>query len=329
MQKIITSRLRRPGQEQIVLLLTLVIFLFFSFFLEGFTDLGNLSTLMRSVSYLGILGLGMAIVVIGRGLDLSQVAIMAVTSAWVLQNMQNNMSLIPAILLGLVLVILLGVLNGYLIAFVEIPPLFATLATGILIVGAGRTWMVDSSIAYVPQHSEYFLFLGQGDLMGVPLPILVFALVALLVHVFLSRTSYGHFIYAQGDNPETSRIRGIAIRRMTMLKYTLCGVIGFIAGLVMSASIASMNIQIANSTLIFDVLLIIVLGGISLVGGRGSVVSVLVGTALIGTLLNGMTLMDLQTDVQNIIKSLVLLFAILLDNRLHPRNEETARQGDI
>ena len=84
-----------------------------------------------------------------------------------------------------------------------------------------------------------------------------------------------------------------------------------------------------NSSLIFDVLLVVVLGGVSLSGGRGSIASVLVGTALIGTLLNVMILMNIQGDVQNIVKSVVLLGAITLDRKLHPRDEETARQGDL
>ena len=96
----------------------------------------------------------------------------------------------------------------------------------------------------------------------------------------------------------------------------------------MAASTASMNTQVINSTLIFDVILVVVLGGVSLVGGRGSVLSVLAGTALMGTLLNGMTILNLDNNVQNIVKGGVLLAAILLDNRLHPRDEETARQGD-
>lgn len=325
----IASWLKKPDQEQIVLLLTIVIFLLFSLFLESFATFGNLTTLMRNVSSLGILGLGMAIVVIGRGIDLSQIAIMAVASAWVLQNMQSGLTLWGAVFVGLLGIMLVGALNGFLVAFVEIPSLFATLAMGILVVGVGRTWLVDSSISYVPKEGEDFLFLGQGDFLGIPMPILIFVLVAFLVHLFLSRTSYGNFIYAQGDNQETSRLTGIAVRPLIILQYTLCGAIAYIAGLIMSASVASMNTQISNSTLIFDVLLVIVLGGVSLIGGRGNVGSVLVGTALIGTLLNGMTLMNIQTDVQNIIKSLVLLFAILLDNRLHPRDEETARQGDI
>jgi ribose transport system permease protein len=164
---------------------------------------------------------------------------------------------------------------------------------------------------------------------GLPVPIILFILVALFAHIFLSRTLFGRFIYAQGDNAETARFTGMAVRPLTILEYTLCALIGYIAGLVMASSVASIDTRVINSTLIFDTLLVVVLGGISLAGGRGSIWSVIAGTALIGTLLNGMTIMNLQNDVQNIIKGVVLLGAILLDNRLHPRDEETARQGDL
>jgi ribose transport system permease protein len=101
-----------------------------------------------------------------------------------------------------------------------------------------------------------------------------------------------------------------------------------VAGIVFTGSTASMNLQIIYSTAIFDTILVVVLGGVSLIGGRGGVLSIIAGTALIGTLLNGFTIMDVNSEVQNIIKGIVLLAAILLDNRLHPRDDETARQGD-
>lgn len=97
----------------------------------------------------------------------------------------------------------------------------------------------------------------------------------------------------------------------------------------MAASIDSMPTRIYNSTMIYDVILVVVLGGIGLSGGRGGVVNVVIGTALIGTLLNGMTIMDVSYSAQNLIKGLILLIAILIDSFLNPRNEETAQQGDI
>ena len=113
------------------------------------------------------------------------------------------------------------------------------------------------------------------------------------------------------------------------LEYVLAALIGVFAGIVMSASVNSMPTRIYNSTLIYDVVLVIVLGGIGLSGGRGGVLNVVVGTLLIGTMLNGMTIMDVSYSVQNIVKGVVLLVAILIDSILNPRNEETAQQGDI
>lgn len=318
----------KPSQEQIVLLVTALLVLGFSLTLPGFITLGNLLTLVRSVAILGILGIAMSVVVIGRGLDLSLVSTMAISSAFALQLMQQGWAWPGAVAVALLLAALIGVLNGWIIAFVEVPALFATLATGFLIFGLGRTFLLDGLILYLPQDAHVFAALGQGRLFGVPAPVIVFVIVALLMQVFLSRMTLGRFVYAHGDNLEAARLTGIAVRPLTMLEYAICAVIACVAGLVMAASTASMNTQIVNSTLIFDVILVVVLGGVSLVGGRGGVLSVVAGTALIGTLLNGMTIMNLDNNVQNIVKGGVLLAAIILDNRLHPRDEETARQGD-
>jgi ribose transport system permease protein len=109
----------------------------------------------------------------------------------------------------------------------------------------------------------------------------------------------------------------------------LAALIGTFAGMVMAASVNSMPTRIYNSTLIYDVILVVVLGGIGLSGGRGGVVNVVIGTLLIGTLLNGMTILDVSYSAQNLIKGVVLLAAILIDSFVNPRNEETAQQGDI
>ena len=125
-----------------------------------------------------------------------------------------------------------------------------------------------------------------------------------------------------------ARVTGIPTRPIIVLQYVLAALIGCLAGLVLAASVNSMPTRIFNSTLIYDVILVVVLGGISLIGGRGSVFSVVVGCALIGTLLNAFTIMDVNSEVQNIIRGVVLLAAIILDNWLHPRDEETSKQGD-
>lgn len=311
-----------------MLLVTAALFIGFAAAVPGFATLGNLLGMVRSVAILGILSLAMAVVVIARGLDLSLVASMAVSSALMLQLMQNGWSTPTAIAAALAFCVLIGIINGFIIAFVEVPALFTTLATSFLIAGLGRTFLLDGLVIYLPASSHGLTWLGQGTVLGIPTPILCFAGVAVIVQFWLRRTSMGRFIYAHGDNAEAARLTGISLRPLTMMEYAAASIIGFVAGMIMAASAASMDLRVINSSLIFDVILVVVLGGVSLVGGRGSVFSVIAGTALIGTLLNGMTIMDLNSNAQNIAKGIVLLAAIVLDNRLHPRDEETARQGD-
>ncbi len=322
-----TRYLGRPTQEQIVLLVTLVLIGGFGLTLPGFATLANLLNLAKSVSILGILGLGMAVVVIGRVLDLSQVAIMAVSLGIALDRMGQGMSIWAALLIVLVLAAAIGAINGLVIAFIEVPPLFTTLATTFVAFGLGRLFLKTLFI-YAPPTATGLFALGQGYVLGIPAPVVIFAAAAGVVHWLLSRTSLGRFVYANGDNPEAARLTGVAVRPLIVVQYVLSAVLAWVAGVAFTGSTASMNLQLIYSTAIFDTILVVVLGGVSLVGGRGGVLSVVAGTALIGTLLNGFTIMDVNSEVQNIIKGVVLLVAILLDNRLHPRDEETARQGD-
>jgi ribose transport system permease protein len=317
-------------QEQIILFIAGIFFLLFSFTVRGFATFGNISIMMRNISVLGIFSVGMGMVVIAKGIDLSEVAVGAMSAAWVLQLATDGMNLGYAILLGLALALFLGALNGYLIAFIEIPALFATLASGIYVFGFVRYFLLNNQENhFLPKAYDAFLFVGQGKIMGVPTPILIFAIIALLAHLFLRLTRKGRFFYAMGDNEDAARMTGISIRPMKIFQYSLCSFIGYLAALVMMGTTGSINVRIVSSTLIFDVVLVVVLGGISLIGGRGGVFSVIAGVLLVGILLNGMTLLHYALPTQDLIKGIILLGAILLDTFLHPRDEETARQGDI
>ena len=321
------NALAKPSQEQIVLLITIALLIAFGLTLSGFATLTNLLNLLLSISILGVLGLGMGLIVISRGIDLSEVAIMAGSWAIALNEMQQGMPIGWACLVALGLALMIGIVNGLMVAFVEAPALFVTLAAGFIIYGLAF-WFAPAWVVYAPRDEPALMFLGAGHLFGVPVPIFVFAAVALFMHLFLSRTSVGRFIYAQGDNPEAARLCGIALRPLIVLEHVLVALLAFIAGLVWIGTTGSIQMAITQGTMIFDVVLVVVIGGISLVGGRGSVFSVVVGCVLIGTLLNAFTIMDVNSEVQNIIKGIVLLGAIVLDNWLHPRDEETARQGD-
>jgi len=164
---------------------------------------------------------------------------------------------------------------------------------------------------------------------GVPSSVIAFALLCLAAYLFLRFTKWGRFIYAMGDNPSGARVTGIPTRPIMLLQYVLSALIAYFAGLVTASVVNSMSTRVVNSTLVYDVILVAVIGGIGLSGGKGGVHNVVVGTLLIGILLNGMTILDMPYTAQNIVKGLILLGAIIVDSIINPRDEQTAQQGDI
>ncbi|MFV0282642.1 MAG: ABC transporter permease [Castellaniella sp.] len=285
--------------------------------------------MLRSISVLGILGLGMAIVVIGRGIDLSMVALMAVPTALIMTLADSGFGLWFALILGLLFAVAIGLLNGICVAYAEIPALFVTLAVGLGLAGLGQVGILKSDMVPWPDALDPLLWLGGGDVAGVPSSIIVFAVVVVSAWLFLRHTKLGLFIYTIGDNPYGARTTGMPVRPIMVLQYVLAALIAVLAGLVMASSNSLMDTRIYNLSLIYDVILVVVMGGVGLSGGRGGVMSVVVGTLLVGTIINGMTILNLTLDVQNLFKGVVLLIAIALDSILNPRNEETAQQGDI
>lgn len=154
MTSTIMSRGNAITQEKIVFLIAAALFVFFSFYAGAFLKAENLLTLLRGVSVLGILSVAMAVVVLGRGIDLSIVSVFAMSTAWTLQLMTNGTSLAVAVLAGLLFALIIGVVNGVLIAYVEIPAIFATLAMGTLVYGIVRLGLINLDVIYLPPAAE-------------------------------------------------------------------------------------------------------------------------------------------------------------------------------
>ncbi len=319
---------RSLTQERIVLLLAVVLFVAASLTLPGFFTADNLVAIVRSVSVLGILAIGMAIVVIGRGIDLSAVAIMAMSVAWYLQMLNDGSPEGVALAIALAAVVAIGCLNGFLIAYAEVPAIFATLATGAFVFGVVRSRFINQDMIAVPKDN-WIEHLGQVRLASIPIEVFVFAGMALTVFLLLRFTKWGRYVYFMGDNFMAARNMGIPVRPMIVLRYVVSALIAFVAGILTASGLLIINTRVVNSTLLYDIVLVVVIGGIGLSGGKGGMRNVIFGAALIGILLNVMTIIDIQVLYQNLIKSTILLFAIIVDSLLNPRDEQTAQQGDI
>ncbi len=316
-------------QERVVIAVSAALFILFSLSLSGFFSASNLIGLIRNIAILGILGVGMGIVIIGRGIDLSIVSILAISAAFFIEVLHAGIPLTGSLFIALCFVLLIGIVNGVLIAYGEIPPIFATLAMGLFVYGYGRSQIMSADVAYVPDEYADLLDLGTVKPLGIPIEVYIFAAVCILAWFFLRKTKYGQYTYYIGDNYEAARNIGIPVRPMIVLQYVLSALFAAIAGAIVAGTILSINTRIVNSTLLYDVILIVVLGGIGLSGGKGGVSNVIFGALLIGVLVNGMTIMDLEQTHQNLIKALILLIVVILDTVFNQRNEQTEKQGDI
>ncbi len=316
------------NQARIVFVVTLLIFAAAALGLPNFFSADNLIAIVRSVSVLGILALGMSVVIIGRGIDLSMVAVMAMSVAWYLQLLQDGTSDGAALLLVLGGVVAIGLVQGFLVAYADVPAIFVTLAGGAFVFGYVRSQLITTDAVPVPD-GHWVEILGGLRFLGIPVEVFLFAALSGLLFLFLRFTKWGRYVYYAGDNPAAARNIGVPVRPMLVLRYLLSALTAFAAGLLTAASLHSINTRVVNSTLLYDIVLVAVIGGIGLAGGKGGVRNVLVGAALIGIMLNAMTIMDISLLYQNLIKSTILLFAIIVDGLLNPRDEQTAQQGDI
>jgi len=324
-------------QEVIVFLLAVTLFVLAAVFLPGFMirdgafQAANLILMVRSVSVLGILAVGMGIVIIGRGIDLSAVAVMAMSVAWYLQMLNSGVPEWQAIGWALAGVIAIGLINGFMVAYADVPAIFVTLASSYFVYGFVRSQLIVQDATPAPP-GNWILELPNLDLVTathIPIDVFAFAAAAFVGFLFLRFTKWGRYIYLMGDNYMAARNMGVPVRPITVLYYVISALTAFSAGILSTSSLQSMNVRVVNSNMLYDVILVCVIGGIGLSGGRGAMRNVIVGALLIGIMGNAMTILDFSNVEQNLIKSIILLAAIMIDGLLNQRDEQTAQQGDI
>lgn len=325
---------RRPRSsllEPIVLAVTLALIVFFALTTPGFATLGNLSVILSNSTSLVLLSCGMAVVVISRGLDLSQVAAMVAGATTYCTLINADLSGPFAILLAVLAMALVGFVNGWLIAFVEIPALLATLASAMLITGFFRFAVLRGEFLLIlPKSNPAILFFKSDILPGLTAPVALMIATLILTWLMLRFTTTGRIVYAMGDNFLAARLAGLPVRATTIFVYIYSALTALLAGLVIAAASGTVDFRIVtNGSLLFEVILVVVLGGIPLRGGRGGVRNLLVGAALIAVMRNGMTLYDFSTQTQDMLRGVVLIAAIFVDNYLNPRDAETDTVGDL
>jgi ribose transport system permease protein len=324
---------RRRGNVlgAVVLVVTLLLVLAFSLTIPGFATVGNLLVVLSNSASLVILSCGMAVVIISRGLDLSLVAQMVAGAATFSILINAGLPASAALLLSVLAMILVGLVNGWLIAYAEIPAMLATLASAMLITGLFRFAILRGEyLLLLPKTNPAVVFLSGSIVPGLGVPVVLMLLVLAVTWFLLRHSIPGRTTYAMGDNFQSARLSGLPVRTTTLMIYAYAALTALVAGLVVSSASGTVDFRtVTNGSLLFEVILVVVLGGIPLRGGRGGMGSILVGVALIAVLRNGMTLLDFSTQTQDVLKGLVLITAIVADRYLNPRDTETDTVGDL
>jgi ribose transport system permease protein len=323
------DRLSRVEQGSLVLALIGVIILFGALTTDGFLTTGNFRVILRFSSAFGIVAVAQAFVVLGKGVDLSVGAVALVAGQLTLELMGRGWSESSAVLTVVVIALVTGAVNGVLVAYVGIPALFVTLGTGQLLLGGANVWLLGQNLYTVPPDTTLGE-LGRGVVAGMPMSVVYAGAVFVLAWLCWSYTSYGRLVRAVGDNYDTARVSGSPVRPVQASTYVIAALLSTFAGyLIMAREGSVVTTGSAFNPLLFTALTAVVIGGVSLSGGRGTILGVLAGTVFIGLVTNLLILNSLSPALQDLARGLTLVVAVVLDAWLHPRDEETAKSGEL
>ena len=287
---------------------------------DRFADIDNVLTILRLAAVIGVVSVGMTFVITGGGIDLSVGAIVALSSVWATtlatQGIANDTHWIVMMFTALLVGGACGLVNGALIAYGRVVAFIATLAS--LAAARGLAEIISNrrtQIVNVPGFAAFF----DASVLGVPVLVVIFALVAVGGWVLLNRTTFGRRTFAVGGNPEAARLAGIDVRRHTVLLYTL---LGLCCGLAAVMLIARTTTGSATHGGLYelDAIAAVVIGGTLLSGGRGTIAGTVFGVLIFTTLSNVFTLNNLSISAQAVAKGAIIVVAVLLQQRLARRS---------
>jgi ribose transport system permease protein len=299
-------------QKYGILFILVLEIIFFAIAHENFLTSTNLLSVGRQISFIGIASIGMTMVMITGGIDISvgsMLALAGVVSAKLLVD--GGVPLPLAIILTLLVGTFFGLINGVTSEIMHVPPLISTLAMQTIL--KGIAFLITNALP-VKGVSDSFKYLGQGYLWGwIPIPFLTMLLLFVVGWWFLEKSYFGRRIYVVGGNKEAARLSGIDTKKVIISTYALCGFFAALAGILMAGRLGSGQPSIGTN-FPMDVLTATVLGGISVNGGKGSIVNVFFGAFIMGILSNGMIMLGLNEYWQWLVKGFVLLFAVSMSN---------------
>ncbi len=281
-------------------------------FIPQFRDLQNIINITRNFSFVGIVAMGMTLVILTGGIDLSVGSVWGMTAVIVAFLLTHGWAVPLAILVSLLAAAAIGLMNGLCITRLKMSPFVPTLATlsiarsFALIVTHGRP------ISIYGDEYQTFLWLGGGDIFGIPNPFIIFCVTAIFFWILLSRTVWGRYVYAVGGNERTARLTGLHVDRLKIIVYIMSAVVAGIAGLVQYSYLSSVTADLGTGEEL-AVIAATVIGGANLAGGEGTILGTVIGAIILEVLRNGLLLFGIDPYWQGVFVGAVIILAVSID----------------
>jgi len=298
------------SQEVIAFFGLLVISISLSFASPYFLTISNTLNIGRQAAINLIIALGMTVVIISGGIDLSVGSIVALTA--VTMNQLWERGIIPniwvAMVIGIIAATIVGLINGLIIHYGKVPPFITTL--GMMGICRGLALLITRGYTTVMGFPDDFQWIGAGEILGIPFPLLLAALLAILFHLLLKYTKIGRSYYAIGGNQEAARLSGIRVGQVKIAAYTTIGFCCGVAGIVLASRINSAP-PAAGTGYELNAIAAVILGGTNLFGGEGTVVGTVIGAILMAVIGNGLNLLNVNPFWQQIVIGIVIILAVM------------------
>ena len=269
----------------------------------------NIINIVRQISINGIIAVGMTFVILTGGIDLSVGSVVAITSVIVGSMLQGGSNWLVACIVALLISLVFGAFNGFMIAYVGFQPFIATLAT--VTMGSGIALAYSDGKPFTISN-ESFLKIGQGYLGAIPIPIVLLVIVVAIGLIILKTTTFGRYVFAIGGNKNAAKLSGVRTRRVELMVYVISALCASIVGLILSARISSGQ-PTAGEGYELDAIAATAIGGTSMTGGVGSLTGTIFGFVLLGLMTNSMNLLNINSFYQEIVKGILIIIAVFLD----------------
>lgn len=313
--KTLKERIKGATSKMGTLLILIGIVVLLSIMAPNFLSVNNFMNIIRQVATTGIIAYGMVLVMITGGIDLSAGSMLAFSSM-VIAVFAAEGNTAAAIVVGIAVATLCGLLNGFVISITGIPPFIMTLGMQLILRGAAN--LVTGGFT-VTGFEDTFKEIGQGTVVGVfPIPVIIYVILGILMFLVLSKTVFGRKIFAIGGNEEAARLCGVNAKRIKLAVYTLSAFMTGISAVLITSRTAAGNPSVGLNYE-FDAIIAAVVGGTSLSGGVGSITGCIIGALIIGCIEAGLTMLGVSAYYKTILKGILIISAVIIDvskNRL-------------